>query len=363
MGRLFLLRRLPLGVGQHELDAVFLVDLGGAGVVIHGDNVGVRVVVFQDPDHALAHNVVGQAAEGLGTDDVGGAGVDELQHLGGEEPPLAHFAPVVEVAVNQLMELSKGAGGPEAGVFQGADHVQLAFLHISHEEFAQGLLGPAAAKHLHVGDPVVNLEDQKVCQTGDHRFSPFVQEKLLQLVVAQGGELDVDFPHHAHPDLLLAGHGNGLEIRADLLKDAPHFFPGHTLSPVEAVEQLAGPEFHLGGGVPGADLIGPHLVGHVHDEVPVHHAVDQPADEPHGPVKAGVLLQAKGEGEDGDIVQPRLFQGLAEHVDVVGGPAAPAGLGDEQGHFMGVIASVLNGVDHLADDQQCGIAGVVVYVF
>ena len=44
---------------------------------------------------------------------------------------------------------------------------------------------------------------------------------------------------------------------------------------VEAVEQLAGPEFHLGGGVPGADLIGPHLVGHVHDEVPVHHAVDQ----------------------------------------------------------------------------------------
>ena len=261
------------------------------------------------------------------------------------------------------MELSKGAGGPEAGVFQGVDHVQLAFLHVSHEEFAQGLLGPAAAKHLHVGDPVVNLKDQKVCQTGDHRFSPFVQEKLLQLVVAQGGELDVDFPHHAHPDLLLAGHGNGLEIRADLLKDAPHLFPGHTLSPVEAVEQLAGPEFHLGGGVPGADLIGPHLVGHVHDEVPVHHAVDQPADEPHGPVKAGVLLQAKGEGEDGDIVQPRLFQGLAEHVDVVGGPAAPAGLGDEQGHFMGVIASVLNGVDHLADDQQCGIAGVVVYVF
>ena len=80
-------------------------------------------------------------------------------------------------------------------------------------------------------------------------------------------------------------------------------------------------------------------------------------------MKAGVLLQAKGEGEDGDIVQPRLFQSFAEHVDVVGGPAAPAGLGDEQGHFMGVIASVLNGVDHLADDQQCGIAGVVVYVF
>ena len=50
-------------------------------------------------------------------------------------------------------------------------------------------------------------------------------------------------------------------------------------------------------------------------------------------------------------------------MDVVGGPAAAAGLGDEQGDFMGVIAAVLNGVDHLPDDQQGGVAGVVVDVF
>jgi len=84
-----------LGVGQHELDAVFLVDLCRAGVVVHGDDVGVGVIVLQGADHALADDVVGQAAEGLGADDVGRAGVDQLQHLGGEQPALAHLAAVV----------------------------------------------------------------------------------------------------------------------------------------------------------------------------------------------------------------------------------------------------------------------------
>ena len=50
-------------------------------------------------------------------------------------------------------------------------------------------------------------------------------------------------------------------------------------------------------------------------------------------------------------------------MDVVGGPAAAAGLGDEQSHLMGVVAAVLHGIDQLADDQQGGIAGVVVDIF
>ena len=46
-----LLRCPPFGhglaVGQHQLDAVLLVDLGGAGVVVDSDNIGVGVVVLQ----------------------------------------------------------------------------------------------------------------------------------------------------------------------------------------------------------------------------------------------------------------------------------------------------------------------------
>ena len=59
---------------------------------------------------------------------------------------------------------------------------------------------------------------------------------------------------------------------------------------------------HVGSGVAGVYFIGADLVGHVHDEVAVHHAVDEAADEAHGPVEAGIFLQAEGEGDDGDIV-------------------------------------------------------------
>ncbi len=59
-----------LGNGQHQLDAVFLIDPGGAGVVVDGGDVGLgysaRILLIMP----LPHDVVGQAAEGLGTDDL-----------------------------------------------------------------------------------------------------------------------------------------------------------------------------------------------------------------------------------------------------------------------------------------------------
>ena len=62
--------QLFAGNGQHQLDAVLLIDAGGAGVVVHGGDVRVRVQGADLIDHALAHDVVGQTAEGLGADDV-----------------------------------------------------------------------------------------------------------------------------------------------------------------------------------------------------------------------------------------------------------------------------------------------------
>ena len=200
------------------------------------------------------------------------------------------------------MQLGKGAGGAEAGLVQGGDHVQLAFFDVAHEELAEQLLELAAAEHVHIGDAVVDLEDHEVRQARHHRLGPLVQEELLELVVAQGRELDVDLTHHADPDLLLAGDGDGLEVGANLVKDAAHLLAGHAVALVEAVQQLRGPVVHVGGGVAGVYFIGADLVGHVHDEVAVHHAVDEAADEAHGPVEAGVFLQAEGEGDDGDIV-------------------------------------------------------------
>ncbi len=125
-----------------------------------------------------------------------------------------------------------------------------------------------------------------------------------------------------------------------------------------------GPGVDHGVGLALVDLVGADLVGHVHDDVAVHHGVHRLADKGEGQLEAGVLLQTgQVDGYHGDVGHVRLLQGLAQQVDVVAGPAAAAGLGDEQAHLVGVIAAVLHRVDELADDQQGGVAGVVVDVF
>ena len=50
-------------------------------------------------------------------------------------------------------------------------------------------------------------------------------------------------------------------------------------------------------------------------------------------------------------------------MDVVGGTAAAARLGDEQGRVLEVVLAAVQRIEELADDQQCRIAGVVVDIF
>ena len=82
-GGFFLLaRHCLLGVGKHQLDAVFLIDLRGAGIVVDGNDIDCGDLFFNGLHHALAANVVGQASKGLGANNVVHAVVGKLQHFG-----------------------------------------------------------------------------------------------------------------------------------------------------------------------------------------------------------------------------------------------------------------------------------------
>ena len=50
---------LLLRARKHELDSVFLIDLGCARVVIHRDDIRLRVHLADLSDHALARDVIG----------------------------------------------------------------------------------------------------------------------------------------------------------------------------------------------------------------------------------------------------------------------------------------------------------------
>ena len=187
---------------------------------------------------------------------------------------------------------------------------------------------------------------------------------MLQVVVAQGGVFDVDLAHHAHAHLGRALNGNVPKSLDDPLEVFAHLGVGEALPLVHTVEQ---PVHALVNGLvrlPGRDLVGPDLVGGLHDEVAVHHGEDRLAQEGNGELEAGVLLQA-GEvhRHHGHKLQSGFFQRLAQQVDVVGRPAAAARLRDEQSHLMYVVLAALHGVNELPDHQQRGITGVVVDVF
>ena len=71
--------------GEHQADAVFLIDLRGGKIVVDRHDVDARMHLRQAADHALAANVVGQAAERLGADDVFIAVFGQLQHFGRQQ--------------------------------------------------------------------------------------------------------------------------------------------------------------------------------------------------------------------------------------------------------------------------------------
>ena len=65
-------------IGEHELDAVFLVDSGSARIVVNGNQVDVRVRLLDGLHHPFAYDVIGQTSKGLGDDHVAHAFVDQL---------------------------------------------------------------------------------------------------------------------------------------------------------------------------------------------------------------------------------------------------------------------------------------------
>ena len=63
-----------------------MIDLAGAGIIVDGYNVGLGICLTQRLNDALAYHMVGKAAKGLGTDNIGYVVVDQLHHFTGKEP-------------------------------------------------------------------------------------------------------------------------------------------------------------------------------------------------------------------------------------------------------------------------------------
>lgn len=81
LGNFPALRDILLCGGQHQLDAVQLIHLAGAGVIVNGNDIGLRIAPSELFYDTFSDDVVRQAAKWLGTYNIGRAALEQLQHL------------------------------------------------------------------------------------------------------------------------------------------------------------------------------------------------------------------------------------------------------------------------------------------
>ena len=162
-----------MGGGQHQLDSVQLVHLAGAGVIVYGDDVGAGILPAQLLDDALAHDVVGQAAEGLGADDILHAGVNQFQHLAGEEPSLAGLVAQGDKILGHGGQIGDlGLGGEMAAGLQLLPGGPAEILQQGDAQVAQPCGGALAAQVIRLEVAVVEAVQQEIHQVRHHGLGP-----------------------------------------------------------------------------------------------------------------------------------------------------------------------------------------------
>ena len=143
---------------EHELYAVFLINLRRAGVIVDCNYVGVRLNLFDFSDCALAVDVVWQTAERLSADNILIARFGKLEHFGGEQPALAHFAAVADYTLYKLLGVSVLVGRHKVESFGSLNHERFKLCYIVEQTLTEFIFNAAAAEHFIVLDSVIDLK-------------------------------------------------------------------------------------------------------------------------------------------------------------------------------------------------------------
>ena len=220
---------------------------------------------------------------------------------------------------------------------------------------------------LKVNDAVVNAVQAEIHQACQNRLGTFTQQEFFQIVIAQRGELDINLAYNANlflgTEILI---GNLREPLAD--QDIQHFHMAvvDKFIRLKILGDLSDQCIHSLITVTLVDLIRPALVIDMHDKVTQQYTICHLNECLGGQLKAriGILLQSgEVQGNDRDITHAIFNQCFAQQMNIIGGTAAAAGLGNHNSNLMQVIFARFQRVNKLADNQQCRITGVIMYIF
>ena len=176
--------QILLRCGQHQFDAVELVDFAGTGIVIDCHDVGYRIAAAQLFDHAFSYDMVWKAGKWLDTYDIVCPAVDQLQHFSCEKPPfpslvadrdnrLSIVYQIIDVGRRREMPtLFESPGGGTTQESKGANAKRRqSGVSLAHTEIFCFV------------NLIIEAVEHKVQKIGDDSFCPFRLQQLYQMVV------------------------------------------------------------------------------------------------------------------------------------------------------------------------------------
>ena len=112
------------------------------------------------------------------------------------------------------------------------------------------------------------------------------------------------------------------------------------------------------------DLIGLYLIYERHQNITVKYAVKDLMQHRQRKMPPRVLFDCnKTHRNDGDISEACLFERFAQKRYVIGGTASSACLKQHKCNLVRIVFSAFQRVQKLSDNQNGGIAGVIVDIF
>ena len=209
---------------------------------------------------------------------------------------------------------------------------------------------------------IEHAEEEEVHQPGDVGLAALVLYRPHDVVVGRGMELHQNLPHHAHARL-------AAEVHARQLVEIPHYLLVHprefaALHAGLVLHQVIHPLAEQRVGAAGHRLVGARAIEQLHQQIARDQGRNRIQQHLDGHVEAGIHLAGvvEGQRDDGDVVEPRIVQALADERDVVGCAAPAAGLRDDEGRFAHVVAPARGRFHDLTRHQDGRIADVVVDV-
>ena len=242
-------------------------------------------------DHAFSYYMIGQAGKGLSADDIVGAGVDQFQHLSGQEPAFSclvaqrndvfcHIAQILNMGRGiEVPALIKLCSGRFAKLFQEGIH------HIG--ESGSALLG---AKIFCFKVLIVETVEQEIHQIRNYCLCTLRLQELYQMVVCSRKEFYQNLAHHTDFWFYFIGDRQTVKFLDDL--PAKFFVPAVSYAGTgEKIDTfLFQLPMQLVGGT-GYQLIGAHPVETAHEDIPKLCGEQSALQQRKGDLKTGVSFQ------------------------------------------------------------------------